>query len=44
MPVEEEDEKDTVTGEKLYDSEDELAKGRRRYFPRTSGEIRVLLS
>lgn len=44
MSVEEEDEKDSVTGERLYDSEDELAKGRRRYFPRTSGEIRVLLS
>lgn len=44
MSVGEEDEKDPVTGERLYDSEDELAKGRRRYFPRTSGEIRVLLS
>lgn len=44
MSVEEEDEKDSVTGERFYDSEDELAKGRRRYFPRTSAEIRVLLS
>lgn len=39
MSVEEEDKK-----EEGYDSEDEMAKGRRRYFPRTSGEIRVLLS
>ena len=40
MSVDEEDEKD----EEGYDSEDEMAKGRRRYFPRTNGEIRVLLS
>ena len=44
MSAEEEDEKDPMTGERWNDSENELAEGRRRYFPRTSDEIRVLLS
>lgn len=43
MSVAEDDEQDPTIGER-YDSDDELAKGRRRYLPRTSGEIRVLLS